>query len=591
MAERPTRVGSGSAFWALGLGLFAACSDGTAPPPPAGEPDVRFTTAEISIGSERSGQFTLRNDGDAAAGPVELRASQIRDGAQQPALGASVILQDAEIATLNAGASRTVAFSVDFPEGASPGSYEADVTAHLAGEQVASLRLNLLVAAVPGGGVAVVIGNAPALLVQGDVAALSAVVTDSAGDAVSDPSLAWRVEPLGAGLADASGQVVGYEPGTVRVIASVDAVEDTVEIAVEPRGLSGSFTQVGLGPVPERFSSDLWVFGANAYSGTWGFRTVDGTTSGGNQLLAWNISSPAAPARTDSITIDARVVNDVKVSADGALAVATHESSSDGENGVTLLDLADPDHPTIIARFKPSDLLPGVHNVWIDGNQLYVVVDGGAPTSGLRIVDVSDPGNPAIVSQFYAGSSFLHDVIVRDGFAFLSHWNAGLVILDVGNGLSGGSPSAPVEVSRITLDGQTHNAWYWPAAGYLFVGEEDTATPGIVHVLDVSNLSAPRRVATLRVPGDTPHNFWLDEAAGVLYVAWYSNGLRAVDVSGELLGALERQGREIAFLDYGTDGGCPGSTDATCTWAPQVHGGEVWVSDMNQGLFSFSTDF
>jgi hypothetical protein len=175
---------------------------------------------------------------------------------------------------------------------------------------------------------------------------------------------------------------------------------------------------------------------------------------------------------------------------------------------------------------------------------------------------------------------------VRDGLAFLSHWNAGLVILDVGHGVRGGSPAAPVEVARLAnLAGQTHNAWYWPEAGYVFVGEEDMETPGRMHVVDVRNLSAPREVATFAVPGQTPHNFWLDEEGAILYLAWYGNGIRALDVSGELLGELDRQGREIAWLRYdGGNGTCDLGGTSTCTWAPQLHRGFLWVSDMNQGL-------
>jgi hypothetical protein len=104
-------------------------------------------------------------------------------------------------------------------------------------------------------------------------------------------------------------------------------------------------------------------------------------------------------------------------------------------------------------------------------------------------------------------------VYVRDGLAFLSHWNPGMVILDVGHGIAGGSPVNPVEVSRIPdLQGQTHNAWYWPEAGYVFVGEEDFSTPGIMQVVDVRNLREPRVAATYSVPGQPPHNFWLDES-------------------------------------------------------------------------------
>ena len=48
----------------------------------------------------------------------------------------------------------------------------------------------------------------------------------------------------------------------------------------------------------------------------------------------------------------------------------------------------------------------------------------------------------------------IHDTFVRDGLAFVCAWNTGLIIYDVGHGIRGGSPSAPVEVSRIVpLDG------------------------------------------------------------------------------------------------------------------------------------------
>ena len=192
------------------------------------------------------------------------------------------------------------------------------------------------------------------------------------------------------------------------------------------------------------------------------------------------------------------------------------------------------------------------------------------------------------MSKFYAGSSSLHDVYVRDGLAFLSHWDAGLVILDVGNGVAGGSPSSPTEVGRVvTSGGQTHNAWYWPQAGYVFVGEEDFGTPGVVHVVDASDLSAPVEVADFSVAGVTPHNFWLDEARGILYVAWYETGVHALDVSGRLLGELDRQGREYAAFQYdGAGGGCA-SGSGTCNWAPQLHNGLIYLSDMNSGLWVF----
>ena len=41
---------------------------------------------------------------------------------------------------------------------------------------------------------------------------------------------------------------------------------------------------------------------------------------------------------------------------------------------------------------------------------------------------------------------------VQDGLAYLSYWNDGLVVLDVGNGVKGGSPSNPQLVTQYKYD-------------------------------------------------------------------------------------------------------------------------------------------
>lgn len=417
---------------------------------------------------------------------------------------------------------------------------------------------------------------------QGDVVAYEASGTDGQGAPLDPGQFTWSATPAAAGLIQPDGTFVGYAPGSARIVVSAAGAADTLDITVTARGVGGAFTPVGQGIVAARFTSDLWLSGDYAYTGTWGTRGGNR----GNRLYAWNVADPATPVLTDSVSVDAGTVNDVKVRADGALAVVTHEGSTDGQNGVTVLNLADPARPVPLTRYT-ANLTSGVHNVWIEGAYLYAVADGAA---GLRIIDLTTPASPQEVASFYAGTSFVHDVLVRDGLAFVSHWDAGLVILDVGNGVRGGTPATPIEVGRVQLGGQTHNAWYWPAPGYVFVGEEDFGTPGYVHVVDASDPASPREVARFALPGDPPHNFWVDEGRGILYVGWYGNGLRAIDVSGRLLGDLRLQGRELASLQYGGAGACPG-TDGTCTWAPQLHRGLVYVSDMNGGLLVFRPDF
>ncbi len=559
--------------WSALAGLvFAAWACGDAVDGTVDQPRLRFQPSTVGLVLERQATLMLENVGTGVAQGVTLRWDDV-DGIQ--GFGATLDAAPLSVPQLNGGGAQAVAVTLGIPATVPVGTYTVILVADLSGTAAATAEISVQVAAVSPGTVTV-FGAVSAR--QGDVVTYTAEVRDAAGAAVTDSTIAWSVSPPGAGLIDATGRFVGYQPGAARVRARAGSLVDSIEVTVQPRGLAGTFTVEGQGMIVDRFTSDLWVHGTAAYTGTWSVRTEPGNT-----LYVWRVDDPTQPALTDSLRLDARTVNDVKVRSDGTLAIATHEGSSDGLNGISLLDLADPLHPVVIGRYT-GGLESGVHNVWIDGDHVYAVPDGAG--TGLRVVDITDPDNPTEAAQFVGGSSFLHDVYVRDGLAFLSHWNDGLIIVDVGNGIAGGSPSDPQEVSRIaTLGGQTHNAWYWPAAGYVFVGEEDFGTPGILHVVDVRDVRQPRGVATYAVPGGPPHNFWLDETRGILFAAWYGQGLRAVDVSGDLLGRLELQGREIATSFYGGSGACPSAAGSfTCTWAPQLEGDLVFVSDMNSGL-------
>ncbi len=225
-------------------------------------------------------------------------------------------------------------------------------------------------------------------------------------------------------------------------------------------------------------------------------------------------------------------------------------------------------------------------------------------TRALHIIDIGDPTNPRQVGrwQLENESRYLHDVTVEDGLAYLSYWNDGLVILDVGRGIEGGTPTEPRMVSRFAYRGRfggetygnTHHAV--PYGEYVFVSDEIfgceecvNGPRGYVHVVDVSDLRDPEEVAWYRVPEAGTHNLWVED--GKLYVAYYQGGLRVVDVSGELRGDLYRQGREIGwFMTEPRSARAVSPEDtfrphATMAWGPQPFEGHVFVADMNSGLW------
>ena len=221
-----------------------------------------------------------------------------------------------------------------------------------------------------------------------------------------------------------------------------------------------------------------------------------------------------------------------------------------------------------------------------------------------------DPGAPPPPSEIPLVATVpvppaygLHDTFVRDGLAFLSAWNTGVQIYDVGNGTAGGTPATPQLVGT-ALTGtapigsrNAHNAWWFhnPNTGerkYLFVGQEGpgsvgSSSSGDIHVVDVSDLATPVEVAfyhdTVATPGDANgagvHNFWMDEQAQILYAAYYNGGVVALDVSGTLSGDLAS--RELARIQ-------PGGTANTYTWGVQHAGGSVYALDMESGLWQLT---
>jgi hypothetical protein len=357
---------------------------------------------------------------------------------------------------------------------------------------------------------------------------------------------------------------------------------------------------VGRGPVVNTRTTDLYVFRAPngrsyAYTGTFG--ACQGCS--GDRMYAWDVTDPAAPALTDSVVVDAAIVNDVAVNAAGTIAVITREGAQSRRNGIVILDLADPAHPKVRSEYWET-LLGGAHAAFFDGNLLYVVDAGPAE---LAILDLSNPDDAREVGRWGVPQSaerYLHDVTVKDGLAYLAYWDDGLVILDVGNGMKEGSPQRPKLVTQFRYRtewrgeryGNTHLAVpYTNRAGrkYVFVGDEifptspdlrrKVETGGYIHVLDVTNPQGPREVATYEAPNSGINNFWI--ANDTLYAGAYSAGLRLVDVSGDLRGSL--RSREVAAL-LTTDARAF-VPDLPFTWAAMPHEGLVYATDFNSGLW------
>ncbi|PYO64377.1 MAG: hypothetical protein DMD71_13355, partial [Gemmatimonadetes bacterium] len=269
----------------------------------------------------------------------------------------------------------------------------------------------------------------------GDVVRFAFIATDAARRPVTDAHPEWSVAPVGGGYAtvDDEGAFVANEAGSYRVVAALGSRTAEAFVRVAPRNITRPSTIVGRLPL-KLPAAELWLHpdGKHAYISTIGDR-----------IYAVDIADPSRPAITDSVVVDARIVNDVMTTEDGKFGVMTREGASTRKNGIVILSFEDPAHPKPIAEFTET-VTGGVHSTYVYRGYVYLTDDA---TGSMRVIDIRDPYHPKQVARWQverpeAGRT-LHDIDVRDGLATLSYWNDGLVILDVGNGMKGGSPESP----------------------------------------------------------------------------------------------------------------------------------------------------
>ena len=391
-----------------------------------------------------------------------------------------------------------------------------------------------------------------------------------------------------SGLILEDGRFVGDVAGKYIISAKVGNITSSKVVNVFPRNVNREINNVGNGLVNDKHTSDFWVFeGVDgrdyAVTGTWG---ADG------KAYFWDVTNPSKIKKIDSVQVDARTVNDVKVSQDGKICVISREGASNRKNGIIIIDVTNPKDVKIISEYT-KNLTGGVHNVFIDNNHIYALSNG----ERYYIINIDNPNKPIQVGMFEVGKEgqAIHDVWIENGIAYSSNWRDGVYLVDVGNGIAGGSPSNPVPFGDYSYDSGAHHATFpykSKSTGkfYTVLGDEifpkgvnpngTNETAGFLHFVDFTDTKNPVEVAKYELPTHGSHNFWIED--DILYVAMYTGGLRVVDLSGDLLGDLYKQGREIGYILTGNPNGY--IPNDTMVWGAQLYKGHIFYSDFNSGI-------
>ena len=449
----------------------------------------------------------------------------------------------------------------------------------------------------------------------GDVIHLKAVARRANGSEVANYPITWSYTyvpddtlapggiPGGAGIVQFDRFAANYA-GRYALIAQAGNATARQSIQVTTRDVRQKIQVSSRGNITDTHTSDLWPWTGKdgrdyVLVGTWG---------GDGYGLVFDITDMDNIVKTDSIKVDARTINDVTVSPDGRYGVLSREGASNRNNGVVILDLAVPAHPKIAATFD-QELTGGVHNMFATDDYLFAV-SGGAK---YVIIDVKDIYKPKYVSEYRHPNARIHDLWVRDGIAYSAQGGVGVVVVDVGNGKYGGTIENPKLITTYKVNsGHEIFPYFQKSTGrtYLFIGDEEMnrrgrafegsgyslsgadgkpprngvpqTSGGYTHIVDFTDPMNPMAVGRYHLEDYGSHDIIVQD--DILYQAYYDGGVRMVDVSGELMGNLEHQNREIAvFKSYDPDGY---TANAPFVMNAMPWKGRVLFTDFNSGLWA-----
>lgn len=278
-----------------------------------------------------------------------------------------------------------------------------------------------------------------------------------------------------------------------------------------------------------------------------------------------DVSNPAAPRVVRQLQ-SPRGTHTHKVQIADDILLVNYEKHGTGEPervGFQIFDIADPADPKPISFFSTDG--KGVHRMWYNGGT-YAYMSAkldGFTDQIMLIVDVSNPTSPREVSRWWIPGMWeagqekanwdanrryaAHHPVVWQDRAYLGFWDAGMIILDIGD------RAHPKMLSHSMWppeeSGNTHTGLPLPERHLLIVTEEATSNEcqdGHRHMrmLDIRDETHPRELAQFPEPeGDFckrghrfgPHNVHENRPGSfssdqIIFATYFNAGLRVYDI-------------------------------------------------------------
>jgi len=337
------------------------------------------------------------------------------------------------------------------------------------------------------------------------------------------------------------------------------------------------------------------ALGTQRYNDIWGYTASDGSEyaiiGGVDSVIVVDVTACDDPQRKYAFHAGYKEVwRDFKVYQDYLYAVC------DGcSEGLHIFDMSALPNGNVSHVLTTTSFFTKAHNIYIDTAKAKLYAAGGnGAAEGLTVLDLANPADPTLLAQVEFDDEigntsldlYVHDVFVENDTAYCSHGYTGFYVWDM------------ADLNNISLLGSmdspnyNHSSWINSTGKYAYYAEE--VPRGIpMAVVDLANLGHPvndiQIIHTFKDPlasnatNVTPHNPFVKE--DTLYISYYEDGIKVYDLINPESPTL------VGYYDFYTDNGNV-YTGYKGNWGtyPYLSSGCILASDTKYGLVTLEME-
>lgn len=335
--------------------------------------------------------------------------------------------------------------------------------------------------------------------------------------------------------------------------------------------------------------------GSQRYNDIWGYTASDGSEyaiiGGVDSIIVVDVTVCDNPQRIFAFDAGSpEIWRDFKVYKDYLYAVC------DGcSEGLHIFDMSALPNGNVSHVLTTTAFFTKAHNIYIDTPSAKLYAAGGTgATEGLTVLDLTNPENPTFLADIEFDDEigtpsinfYVHDVYVQNDTAYCSHGYTGFYVWDMSdlnNIALLGSYDSP---------GYNHSSWIDASGGYAYYAEEVPRGRPMA-VVDLTNLGHPvndiQVIHTFKDPLSssatdvTPHNPFVKNDS--LFISYYEDGIKVYDLINLESPTL------VGYYDFYPDNGNTYS-DYDGNWGtyPFLSSGCILASDTKYGLVTLEME-